>query len=340
MAQVQIDGSCRTGACRIVSNRRLAGREPRLRRPSLGCVTALIFDFDGLIIDSEHEMADCVLEILARDGFSLTLADIGHLFGSTDNDHLWEELLLERTAGAFTVDRVGRALMETLPARIDALPLMPGVAEILGVALELGLPVGLATGQERNRLHQHLERLGLDRRFDAIVTAEEVARGKPAPDIFLETARRLAVEPADCLVLEDSVPGCEAATAAGMRVVACPSRVSADCTYRQPHTGSQRSSMYSPPPGGPLRSAFEQPNQRDRSTGVCAHPARPSFDRAMTRTPNRARPTPGGRRRCSTSGGQCRTRGRRAAGHGQRCTRAVISALAGKRPADIGGRPR
>lgn len=195
------------------------------------CVRALIFDFDGLIIDSEHELADCVIEILAREGFSLTLADIGHLFGSTDNDHLWEELLLQRTAGAFTVDQVGRALMETLPARIDALPLMPGVAEILGAAVELGLPVGLATGQERNRLHQHLERLGLDRRFDAIVTAEEVARGKPAPDIFLETARRLAVEPADCLVLEDSVPGCEAATAAGMRVVACPSRVSADCIY-------------------------------------------------------------------------------------------------------------
>ena len=210
-------------------------------------------------------MADCVIEILARDGFSLTLADIGHLSGSTDNDHLWEELFLERTAGAFTVDRVGRALMETLPARIDALPLMPGVAEILGAAVELGLPVGLATGQERNRLHQYLERLGLDRRFDAIVTAEEVARGKPAPDIFLETARRLPVEPADCLVLEDSVPGC-AATAAGMRVVACPSRVSTDCIY--PAAAHRITTLVDvlATPWWPARSAFEQPNQRDRSS--------------------------------------------------------------------------
>jgi beta-phosphoglucomutase-like phosphatase (HAD superfamily) len=76
-----------------------------------------------------------------------------------------------------------------------------------------------------------LERLGVDEAFDAIVTAEEVARGKPAPDIFLAAAARLDLPPASCTVLEDSVPGCEAALAAGMRVVVCPSAASAHCDF-------------------------------------------------------------------------------------------------------------
>src|SRR5206468_10598828 len=143
----------------------------------------------------------------------------------------WEELVVLRTDGRFNVDRLGRALMERLPPRIDALPIMPGVEDILDAADQLGLSIGLATGQDRHRLDQHLDRLGLASRFHTVVTAAEVERGKPAPDIFIEAAHRLGVDPAECVVLEDSVPGCEAATAAGMRVVACPSRVSVHCTY-------------------------------------------------------------------------------------------------------------
>jgi beta-phosphoglucomutase-like phosphatase (HAD superfamily) len=76
-----------------------------------------------------------------------------------------------------------------------------------------------------------LERLGVDGHFDAVVTAEEVDRGKPAPDIFLAAAGRLGLPPEACTVVEDSVPGCEAALAAGMRVVVCPSVVSAHCQF-------------------------------------------------------------------------------------------------------------
>ena len=81
------------------------------------------------------------------------------------------------------------------------------------------------------RVEPRLERLGVRERFDVIVTAADVARGKPAPDIYLEAAAQLGVEPADCLVLEDSVPGCEAALAAGMSVIACPSVVSSALAF-------------------------------------------------------------------------------------------------------------
>ena len=192
---------------------------------------AVIFDFDGLIIDSEHAVARGFIEVLAARGFSLSLEQMAHLFGSTEVDHLWEDLMADCTDGAVTIDELGPDLVRTIPAMIDALPLLPGVLEILDAANTAGLPVGLATGQEPDRLRQHLHRHGLTDRFDVIVTSGEVARGKPSPDIFLETARRLDVLPARCLVLEDSVHGCEAAIAAGMTVVACPSPVTAQCDF-------------------------------------------------------------------------------------------------------------
>lgn len=192
---------------------------------------AVIFDFDGLIIDSEHAVARGFIEVLGARGFSLSLEHMAHLFGSTEVDHLWDDLIADCTDGAVTIDDLGPDLGRTIPAMIDALPLLPGVSEVLDAANSAGLLVGLATGQEPGRLREHLDRHGLTDRFDVIVTSGEVARGKPAPDIFVEAARRLDVVPARCLVLEDSVHGCEAAIAAGMAVIACPSPVTAQCDF-------------------------------------------------------------------------------------------------------------
>ena len=188
---------------------------------------AVIFDFDGLIIDSEHAIARGFIEALAARGFTLGLDQMAHLFGSTEVDHLWGELIAGCTAGAVTIDDLGPELGRTIPGMIDALPLLPGVLEVLDAAKATGRRVGLATGQEPGRLRDHLHRLGLIGRFDVIVTSSEVARGKPAPDIFLEAAHRLGVVPTQCLVLEDSLHGYEGAIAAGMSVVVCPSLVTA-----------------------------------------------------------------------------------------------------------------
>jgi riboflavin kinase len=89
----------------------------------------------------------------------------------------------------------------------------------------------LGTGATRQSLERRLAGGGLVDAFDVIVTRADVERGKPAPDIFLEVARRLEVAPADCLVLEDSPHGCEAALAAGMQIIACPSVVNAHCEF-------------------------------------------------------------------------------------------------------------
>jgi HAD superfamily hydrolase (TIGR01509 family) len=192
---------------------------------------AVIFDFDGLMIDSERVEADCTIEALAAWAVTVTYDDFGHLFGSVDSDRQWDEMLnawCGRTA--HELDDLVR--IKAGPSK-DALPLMPGVLELMDEARQRGLLVGLATGSSLPTLERRLGRHGVFGRFDAIVTRSEVAAGKPAPDIYVETARRLGVSPDACLALEDSVHGCEAALAAGMRVIACPSVVTAHCTYPQ-----------------------------------------------------------------------------------------------------------
>ena len=192
---------------------------------------AVVFDFDGVIIDSEYEIATCVLDALTARGATIALADIAHLFGSTDLDDEWDALLDRLFHGSFTSAELDAELDVILPDRIDALPLLPGVIEVLDAAKAASWPIGMATGQSRRRLDQHLLRLGLADRFDTIVTRSEVSRGKPAPDIYLAAAMRLEHDPGACLAIEDSLPGCQAALAAGMEVVVCPSRVTADCAF-------------------------------------------------------------------------------------------------------------
>jgi len=191
---------------------------------------ALVLDYDGLIVDSERVLADCVIERVAHHGGSIGYADIGHLFGTTEADDEWAALLPTLCDG-LTLDALEAHMAATLPAISDALEPLPGVREVLVSARSSGWATGVGTGSDRARVEPRLARNGLLDLLDVVVTRADVTRGKPSPDIFLEVARRLGVVPADCLVLEDSPHGCVAALAAGMEVVACPSVVTAHCSF-------------------------------------------------------------------------------------------------------------
>jgi HAD superfamily hydrolase (TIGR01509 family) len=207
-------------------------RETALVGSTTADVAAVIFDFDGLLIDTERVEADCIIEVVSGWGRSISYVDFGHLFGSVDADEQWDELL-ERWCGrtAKELDSRLQCLRPVVGPMKDALPLMPGVRKVLDRAHERRLRIGLGTGNTRETVQRRLGRHEIFQRFDAIVTRAEVTAGKPAPDIYLEVARRLAVSPELCLVLEDSVHGCEAALAAGMRVIACPTVVTEHCRY-------------------------------------------------------------------------------------------------------------
>ncbi|MGZ9810797.1 HAD family hydrolase [Pseudoroseicyclus sp. H15] len=184
----------------------LAGAPPAL----------IIFDCDGVLVDSEPISLGVTLEMLAEAGLSLTPRQgYDELLGrSLGTIAAWAE---EEHDVSLTAAHLA-AMRERLFARFRAeLRPVPGVAEAVSA---LPWPVCVASSSQPDRIRLSLELAGLLPLFEPhIFSASMVARGKPAPDLFLHAAREMGVAPADCVVIEDSPAGIAAAKAAGMRVV-------------------------------------------------------------------------------------------------------------------------
>ncbi len=184
---------------------------------------AAIFDMDGVLVDSEPLHLRATQAALGPRGASYTERDNRAFFGATDAE------LLRVLRILFDIATPTAALVEAKMAhllalvRTDARPL-PGIPHVPRWFHEEGLPVALASSSARPVIDAVLDTLGLEALFPVVVSGDEVPRGKPAPDGFLLAARRLAVEPGRCLVIEDSRNGVLAAKAAGMVVAAVPCR--------------------------------------------------------------------------------------------------------------------
>ncbi|HTU02879.1 MAG TPA: HAD family phosphatase [Candidatus Sulfotelmatobacter sp.] len=184
---------------------------------------AILFDFDGVLVDSEPVRFRCGAQALEEIGISLSWERfLREWLGRTDDAAL-RDLLGER----FAADGPGivarrNALYE---ARLKEVVAFPDAVRLLR-RLPDHLKTALATGSRRHEVEAILSRLGLASAFHAIVSAGDYARAKPAPDPFLVAAERLGVPPASCLVIEDSPAGVNAARAAGMAVVAVDRRES------------------------------------------------------------------------------------------------------------------
>ena len=134
----------------------------------------------------------------------------------------WSRYMREHLGVPLGDEEISRAVVERLERLYrDRLPLLPGAREAV-VSLASRWPLGLASSANRPIIELVLELAKLVRCFKATVSSEEVARGKPAPDVYLEAARRLSCEPRLCAAVEDSANGIRAAAAAGMKVVAIP----------------------------------------------------------------------------------------------------------------------
>ncbi len=182
---------------------------------------AVIFDMDGVLIDSEPLHHRATQAALGARGRSYTERDNRAFFGATDSEMLRVLRILfdlPQSTAELVAAKTAR-LLELI--RAEARPL-PGVPEVVRWLRESGLPLALATASRPPVIEAVLEAVGLAGAFAAVVSGDDVAHGKPAPDGFLLAARRLAVDPERCLVIEDSRNGVRAAKAAGMRVAAVP----------------------------------------------------------------------------------------------------------------------
>ena len=185
-------------------------------------IDAVVFDLDGVILDSE-QVWDEVREELTRERggrwHERAQADMMGMSSVEWSRYMHEELGVPEPPEEISAEVVRRML-----ARYEErLPLVDGAVEAVRRIAERW-PLGLASSSNRPVIDRALEVSGLAPLFRATVSSEEVARGKPAPDVYLEAARRLAVEPDRCAAIEDSANGIRSAAAAGMRVVAIPNR--------------------------------------------------------------------------------------------------------------------
>lgn len=184
-------------------------------------VDAVVFDMDGVLVDSE-ELWDAAREQVAIDsGGTWSEGAQRDMMGMSSVE--WSRYMHDDLAVELPPDRINHevvARMESLYR--ERLPLIPGARE--AVARLARWRLGLASSANRSLIELALELAEIKELFSAVVSSEEVERGKPAPDVYLEAADRLAVPAPACAAVEDSENGIRSARAAGMRVIAIPNR--------------------------------------------------------------------------------------------------------------------
>lgn len=196
-------------------------------------LAGILFDFDGLVLDTETSEYLTVAESFADHGIELSRDEWVKIIGTADHPH-WSEML-ETALGRPLTNReevleVRRARHH---ARISRETVRPGVIELASAARDAGVGVAIASSSPLDWVEGHLVRLGIDHLFPVRATRDDVghARTKPFADLFLLAAERLGLDPSDCVVLEDSEPGVTAGNAAGCVTVGVPAGMTAHLAF-------------------------------------------------------------------------------------------------------------
>lgn len=182
---------------------------------------AIIFDMDGLMVDTEPLSRQAWQTVLAEYGFELTDDVYLKMIGRRS------DASIQILKAAYPFPLTGEELIERKKTRLaarlaDGIPVMPGLFELQAAIKKRCIAWGVATSSSRSHAVQVLTQLNLIDQCGAIAAGNEVKNGKPAPDIYLLAAKRLGYAPENCLALEDSLPGCRAAHAAGLITIAIP----------------------------------------------------------------------------------------------------------------------
>jgi HAD superfamily hydrolase (TIGR01509 family) len=189
--------------------------------PPVESLRAVVFDLDGVLLESEHLWEEMWVRYAERFAVRWTPEDTAHVQGMSAPE--WSAYLAERAGGHESAVDCERAVVDDMVGALEAGRMEPyeGAVAMVRDAADRA-PVGLATSAPRLLVDAVLDRNELTASFTATVSSAEVARGKPSPDVYREAARRLGVDPSHCVGVEDSSNGLRAAHAAGLTVVALP----------------------------------------------------------------------------------------------------------------------
>jgi beta-phosphoglucomutase len=196
-------------------------REPRT-------IAGVIFDMDGVLVESEPFIAEAAVRMLAEKRVAVRPEEFRPFIGMGEDRFLGGVAEARGVVLDLPRDKVRtyEIYLELIQGRLEPLP---GVARFIGHCCSLGLRLAVASSADRMKVEGNLRALGLPSgTFDAVVVGEDIIIKKPAPDIFLEAARRLGLEPGACLVIEDAVSGVTAARVAGSRCLGITTSFSAD----------------------------------------------------------------------------------------------------------------
>jgi HAD superfamily hydrolase (TIGR01509 family) len=181
---------------------------------------AVVFDLDGVLIDSEERWNEARESLVRERGGTWTDDASRAMMGMSSTE--WSAYLRDELGVDMEPEAISREVVDRMTAGYrDDVPLLPGAVEAVR-ELAGRWTLGLASSANREIIELVLDEAGLAECFAAVVSSEEVERGKPAPDVYVEAARRLGVAPEGCVAIEDSTNGLRSAHAAGMAVIAVP----------------------------------------------------------------------------------------------------------------------
>jgi HAD superfamily hydrolase (TIGR01509 family) len=193
--------------------------------------SAIVFDMDGTLLDTELVFRQIVWDVAETLGFAMTDDVHGRMVGSSHEAS--NALLVEAYGVTFPCELFNAECHRLMRARMaEAVPVKPGVPELLHELRERGIPAAVATSSRAAHALPHLGNAGLLDLFETVVTRDDVVNPKPHPEPYLTAARRLAMAPGDCLAIEDSHSGVRAAHAAGLQTLMVPDLVAPSAEIR------------------------------------------------------------------------------------------------------------
>lgn len=194
-------------------------------------IKALIFDFDGLMVDTESSAYDSWQEIYQEYNCTFPISLWSTVLGGSGEEFDPCAYLAEQTGQTLDTEALRARRLQRKLELVATEPLLPGIAEAIVLGKERGLKLGVASSSSRTWVVGHLDRLEMTDHFDSIVSRDDVTRVKPDPEIYQTAVARLGVQPHEALAIEDAFHGLRAAKAAGLYCVVVPNKFSQDLDF-------------------------------------------------------------------------------------------------------------